>query len=166
MPVSAFSRRREFLARPDFAFYSSVTRTSSWARIPSIRVSPTGMNHMPAPVLLVDDDEFARSFVRTVLERAGFEVHEAEDVAGALSTARTASPHAVITDWNLPDGNGGALARTLHLSESNLPVILITGEAAGTEPLVDDACGEFSAILHKPFAPSALERAIQVALSQ
>jgi DNA-binding response OmpR family regulator len=119
---------------------------------------------MPTPVLLVDDDEFARSFVRTVLERAGFEVHEAEDVAGALSTARTTNPYAVITDWNLPDGNGGALARTLHLDESKLPVILITGEAAGTEPMVDEACSEFSAILHKPFAPSALEKAIQAAI--
>ncbi len=119
---------------------------------------------MPIPVLLVDDDEFARGFVRTVLERAGFEVHEAEDVAAALSTARRANLRAVVTDWNLPDGNGGALARSLHVNESHLPVILITGEAAGSEPLVDEACGEFSAILYKPFAPSVLEKAIHAAI--
>jgi DNA-binding NtrC family response regulator len=122
------------------------------------------MEVMPTPVLLVDDDEFARGFVRTVLERAGYEVHEAEDVAAALAAARTAFPHVVVTDWNLPDGNGGALARALHVDESNLPVILITGEAPGVEPLMDEASGEFSAILHKPFAPSVLEKAIHSAI--
>ena len=121
---------------------------------------------MPTPVLLVDDDEFARSFVRTVLERAGFEVHEAEDVAAALSTARSANPRAVVTDWNLPDGNGGVLARSLHSDESNLPVILITGEAEGAEPLVEQASGEFTAILYKPFSPSVLEQAIHAAIQR
>jgi DNA-binding NtrC family response regulator len=119
---------------------------------------------MPTPVLLVDDDEFARTFVRTVLERAGYEVHEAEDIAAALAAARITIPRAVVTDWNLPDGNGGSLARTLHVDESGLPIILITGEAPGAESLVEEVSGEFSAILHKPFAPSVLEKAIYSAI--
>lgn len=118
---------------------------------------------MPLPVLLVDDDEFARSFVRTVLERAGYEVREAEGVSEALTSVRGASPHAVVTDWNLPDGNGGTLARSLHLEESNLPVILITGESAGSQPM-EESRGEFTAILYKPFSPSVLEKAILAAV--
>ena len=119
---------------------------------------------MPTPILLVDDDEFARSFVRTVLERAGFEVLEAEDVAAALKAVRHLHPKAVVTDWNLPDGDGGELARTLHNREAELPVILITGAAAGSEPKVDEAQGEFSSILYKPFSPSTLEKAVRAAI--
>ena len=66
---------------------------------------------MNASVLLVDDDEFARCFVRTVLQRAGYEVHEAVDVAGALAVAPVENPVAVVTDWNLLDGNGEKRAR-------------------------------------------------------
>lgn len=121
---------------------------------------------MSPSVLLVDDDEFARGFVRLVLERAGFDVHEAEDVATALSAARASRIQAVVTDWNLPDGNGGMLARTLHANASTLPIILITGEGPGCEPMVAEASDQFSAILHKPFSPSLLAAALQIAVNQ
>jgi DNA-binding response OmpR family regulator len=109
----------------------------------------------------VDDDEFARNFVRVVLERSGFEVHEAEDVAAAMLSANSLDLAAVVTDWNLPDGDGRDLARHLHEKSAALPVILITGDAIGMEMFGPDS--EFTAILHKPFSPSALERAVRVA---
>jgi DNA-binding response OmpR family regulator len=115
---------------------------------------------MPTQVLLVDDDEFARSFARTVLERAGFEVHEAEDIAAALATAESLHPTAVVTDWNLPDGNGGHLARSLHATSEQLPVILVTGSDTDSDS-EEEAIREFVSILHKPYSPSALEKAIR-----
>jgi DNA-binding response OmpR family regulator len=114
-----------------------------------------------ARILLVDDDEFARSFVRVVLERSGFEVHEAEDVAAAMNSAKSLDLAAVVTDWNLPDGDGRELARHLHEKSAALPVILITGDLIGLE--TDGVDQLFTAILHKPFSPSALEEAIRVA---
>lgn len=119
---------------------------------------------MRTAVLLVDDDEFARGFVRSVLERAGFEVHEAEDLATAFDLARTHPPRAVVTDWNLPDGNGGDLARRLRGEAQDLPIILVTGESPAADPLLSFVGNEFRAILHKPFAPSALESAIRAAV--
>jgi DNA-binding NtrC family response regulator len=118
-------------------------------------------------VLLVDDDEFARGFVRAVLERAGFEVHEFEDVAKAISSASLLDPAVVITDWNLPDGDGGELARRLHQRVADLPVILITGDAHKIEECVsEELLREFTTILHKPFPPSAIEKAIHEAIGQ
>jgi DNA-binding response OmpR family regulator len=119
---------------------------------------------MRFPVLLVDDDEFARCFVRMVLERAGYEVHEADDAAGALALAEAENPVAVITDWNLLDSNGGDLARSLHDYCPSLPIILITGEAEGSSLLAGDAMSEFTSILYKPFPPSALEKTIRAAI--
>ena len=43
---------------------------------------------LPCPVLLVDDDEFARGFAHAVLVRAGFEVYDADGVAAAVAADR------------------------------------------------------------------------------
>jgi two-component system chemotaxis response regulator CheY len=118
---------------------------------------------MPSRVLLVDDDEFARAFARTVLERAGFEVVEAEDVASAIATASESDPAAVVTDWHLPDGDGGTLARNLHHLRAMLPVIVVTGDIAGIESHPEIA-PRFAGVLSKPYVPSALEKAIREAL--
>jgi DNA-binding response OmpR family regulator len=133
---------------------------------------PQGLNlpisggaHLSTRILLVDDDEFARNFVRVVLERSGFEVHEAQDVAAAMLSAKSLDLDAVVTDWNLPDGNGRVLARHLHEKSAELPVILITGDVVGADVLGSELESEFTAILHKPFSPSALERAVRVAMT-
>jgi DNA-binding response OmpR family regulator len=118
---------------------------------------------MSARVLLVDDDEFARAFARTVLVRAGFEVIEADNVASAIASASSINPAAVVTDWNLPDGDGGTLARSLHQISAVLPVILVTGDTAEIESQPAIAL-KFDTILTKPFTPSALEHAIHKAL--
>jgi DNA-binding NtrC family response regulator len=121
---------------------------------------------MRSPILLVDDDEFARCFARTVLERAGYQVHEAGDIAGALAVAGALTPVAVVTDWNLPDGNGGELARILHEISEALPIVLITGEPDAAELLPRESIDEFTSIVHKPFSPSALERSVRAAIQQ
>jgi CheY-like chemotaxis protein len=119
---------------------------------------------MRSAILLVDDDEFARCFARTVLERAGYRVYEADAIASALAVASSLTPVAVVTDWNLPDGNGGDLARILHEDSEALPVVLITGDAA--ELLPRELIDEFTSIVHKPFSPSALERSVRTAIQQ
>ena len=118
---------------------------------------------MLAQVLLVDDDEFARGFARMVIERAGFEVVEAEDVAGGIA-ADSRNFSVVVTDWNLPDGHGGELARALHARSKELPVILVTGDSDPAEYMPDGIIREFDSILRKPYSPSALEKAIRNAI--
>jgi CheY-like chemotaxis protein len=119
---------------------------------------------MRSIILLVDDDEFARCFTRTVLERAGYQVQEADDIAGALAVVGAVTPAAVVTDWNLPDGNGADLARILHETFESLPAVLVTGdlEAAEQPASVD----EFTSIISKPFSPSVLEKALRTAIQE
>ena len=120
---------------------------------------------MRSQVLLVDDDEFARGFARAVIERAGFDVIEAENVAEG-SAVDWRSLTAVVTDWNLPDGHGGELARSFHVRSEKLPIILVTGDAASPGDIPDGMGREFVAILRKPYPPSALERAIRSAIER
>jgi two-component system phosphate regulon response regulator PhoB len=120
---------------------------------------------MPNHILLVDDDDFARGFVRAVLERAGFEVREAEGLEDALSMTRARQPKAVVTDWHLLDGNGGELANSLREMAPRLPVILITADADRIEQFQEAEKLEFASILRKPFSPSALETAIRAAIA-
>ncbi len=121
---------------------------------------------MRSVILLVDDDEFARCFARTVLERAGYEVHEANDIASALAIVGSLTPIAVVTDWNLPDGNGGDLARILHVDSEALPIVLITGESDAAIMLPRESLDEFASIVSKPFSPSVLEKTVRAAIQQ
>lgn len=120
---------------------------------------------MTIRVLLVDDDEFARHFARIVLNRAKCEVYEAEDVASALSVLDDFGPDVVVTDWNLPDGDGASLARQVHEKLASLPVILVTGDGIDLKmnPGTDL---EFVSVLHKPYPPSSLERSLRSAIDR
>ena len=57
-------------------------------------------------VLLVEDSPTARRILALTLEMLGYATVEAEDVKGAIAAFDRESPTIVITDWNLPDGDG------------------------------------------------------------
>jgi two-component system chemotaxis response regulator CheY len=64
--------------------------------------TPTGR------VLVVDDQDTIRSFVRAVLEDEGYVVAEAANGQEALTVARTAMPALILLDIHMPvlDGHG------------------------------------------------------------
>ena len=113
---------------------------------------------MRSTILVVDDDDFTRQYIRTVLERAGWGVAEAASSAAALAL-RPVEPFALAAiDFNLPDGNGRQLARDLRRQHPVLPLLLLSGDADC------DTAGLFVAALQKPFRPKELERAVAAAL--
>jgi CheY-like chemotaxis protein len=68
----------------------------------------------PAPaILIVDDHDGFRRFVRGLLEAAGFTVAEAATGAEATEAARTVRPGLVLLDIQLPDFDGFEVARRL-----------------------------------------------------
>ncbi len=116
---------------------------------------------MHSTVLLVDDDDFARHFSRVVLERAGYRIIEATEIATALKLAREVHPSVALVDYFLPDGNGVGLARQLHQEDPKLPILLVSGD---TEQFKDSKIpNEFSAMIQKPFTPATLIKAIVTA---
>jgi DNA-binding response OmpR family regulator len=65
-------------------------------------------------VLVVeDDDRVARGLVRA-LDRAGYRVVRAADVAGAHALIDEQVPDLALVDMGLPDGHGGAVLRRLR----------------------------------------------------
>jgi CheY-like chemotaxis protein len=58
-----------------------------------------------ATILIVDDNEGMRDFLRTALERAGHNVIEAANGFGALELLHQ-SPNVVVTDIIMPDMEG------------------------------------------------------------
>ena len=59
-------------------------------------------------VLVADDDPQMRRLIRTVLEREGYDVHEAADGLDALDALDKGTPDLVLLDMGMPrlDGLG------------------------------------------------------------
>jgi CheY-like chemotaxis protein len=64
-------------------------------------------------LLVVDDDSYTRSALRTLLGGRGWEVNLAATVAEGLAQLDPA-PLCVILDLNLPDGHGESILRTIR----------------------------------------------------
>ncbi len=81
----------------------------------------------PAPaILIVDDHDGFRTFVRGMLEAAGFTVAEAATGAEATEAARTFRPGLVLLDIQLPDFDGFEVARRLTADPAGGPVVVLT----------------------------------------
>lgn len=81
---------------------------------------------MTATVLIVDDEETARSFIHEALSDADYEALEAGDLKSAHEVLDTGSADIVLLDLNLPDGSGMTLLDRISRENPSPPVILIT----------------------------------------
>ncbi|HUG39095.1 MAG TPA: ATPase, T2SS/T4P/T4SS family [Longimicrobiales bacterium] len=83
-----------------------------------------------APILVVDDDPEDRLLVRTLLQKHGFRVEEAEDGEEALRLIGMGDSHAlVVLDLEMPNVDGREVLHRLRSTGSTiaLPVIVLTG---------------------------------------
>jgi DNA-binding response OmpR family regulator len=117
-------------------------------------------------VLLVEDDEGVRNFVREVLAQAGFAVLPAAD-AGEAARLFGTDPHRVdlvLTDVVMPGRTGPELAAELRLARPGLPVLFMSAFTGGngTDP---GPLPPGSALLEKPFGPDRLLRAVAAVLA-
>jgi DNA-binding NarL/FixJ family response regulator len=88
-------------------------------------------------------------FRRCVPPGTAVQIHEAHDAASALVKARETPPDVIVLDYNLPVGNGVALARELKAAGVEAKYVLLT---ANTQRAVVQAAQDvgFHAILEKP----------------
>ena len=79
-------------------------------------------------VLLVEDVEDTRLFMRLELERHGFIVFEAADGRSAVHTAASERPDIILMDLTLPVMDGFAAARLIRKNRSlkEVPIIAVT----------------------------------------
>ncbi len=117
-------------------------------------------------VLLVDDEEMVRAFLRELLEGWGLTVASAADgrEAQALFAADPAAFDVVLTDLTMPHLTGLELAREIRRLSPATPVLLFSGYAGGVGGGVLRAAGVL-AVLPKPVEPASLYAALAQALS-
>lgn len=118
-----------------------------------------------ARILLTEDDEAVRSFVKRALELDGHQVEAVEDGGQAVETlARTKEEFdLLLSDIKMPVMDGIALALHAARDFPTMPILLMTGfadqreRANGLDSLVQD-------IITKPFSLADIRRAVRDAL--
>jgi DNA-binding response OmpR family regulator len=84
---------------------------------------------MSGMILLVEDNERIQANNKAVLERNGYAVRLAMNLAEARKELADATPDAIVLDITLPDGNGLDFLRELRQT-SQIPVLLLTAFGA------------------------------------
>jgi CheY-like chemotaxis protein len=118
----------------------------------------------PVAILLVDDDEAIRSYVRPILQQQGFHVIEASDGAEALkvASAYADSVDLLLTDVIMPKVNGLVLAQRLLQERPDIGVLYMSGYV---EKSILLATHPESILIQKPFTPDALIAAVRQILA-
>ncbi|MCM8594833.1 two-component system response regulator KdpE [Accumulibacter sp.] len=121
------------------------------------------MNAIPSPrVLLIEDEQPIRRFIRLAVEEEGCQVTEAETIAGGLIEAGTRNPDLLILDLGLPDGNGIDLIRDLR-GWSDLPVLILSARSQEQDKIaaLDAGADDY---LTKPFGVGELRARVRAML--
>ncbi len=118
-------------------------------------------------ILLVEDEEAVRKFVKTTLSSRGFSVLESSGGMEALSLISNGEAWAdlVITDVIMPGMSGRQLAEQIRRFLPRTKILFISGYTGGAM----DAHGgepEVSPLLQKPFGPEELVRKVRAVLDQ
>jgi DNA-binding NtrC family response regulator len=113
-------------------------------------------------ILVVDDEEMVRTYVRAVLERENYSVVDFSGAREALAglSAIGSRIDAAISDITMPGMNGIDFARELLLRLPGTPVLMISGSS--DFPV---AAGRGWSFLAKPFGPAALVAQVRGLLS-
>jgi CheY-like chemotaxis protein len=114
-----------------------------------------------ATILIVDNDPDLRRVISLRLSRAGYSCVEAGTGAQALSEWRRRSFDVVVSDLNMPSGDGIALADALQRDEA-VPIIFITGFREDFKRRLRRVNNV--SLLEKPFDPSVLIDLIEATL--
>jgi len=118
-----------------------------------------------ASILVIDDDDSVRALVRSILEREGHQVREAENGETGLTLYRDKPADLVITDIMMPGRDGMEVTLALTQEFLNARVIAITGETGNHNFLNVAKLFGARRILQKPFGVEDLRQAVRFTLS-
>lgn len=80
-------------------------------------------------ILVVDDDQRVRDFLRYHMQEEGFTVYEAEDGFKAVDLAREIKPSVIVLDTVMPGMDGYEVLETLKEDQAteHIPVVILSG---------------------------------------
>jgi DNA-binding response OmpR family regulator len=120
---------------------------------------------MAKRVLVVDDHQPTRTFVRTVLEAEkgeSYEVVEADSGTACLKAFDSRGPFdLVMLDVGLPDMDGYAVCKALRSVDKKVPIIFVTGRGEMKDFGAGREAGSDSYIV-KPIARAALRSTVML----
>ena len=118
----------------------------------------------PRPkVLVVDDEDMIRSYIKRVLESKGYQVLSAASAKEGFELYQGHHPGVVLTDILMTDKDGIEFISQLKQLDSNAHIIAMSGGGRmgpDSPYLMTALMLGAEAALHKPFAPGTLLRQI------
>ncbi len=112
-------------------------------------------------ILFVDDEEVLAKIGKRILEKRGYEVTIFTYSVEALKIF-CQTPYKfdmVITDYNMPQMNGGQLAIKIKEIRKTIPVILVTGCGDFTEDNITE--GGIDGLIVKPYQQKVIVALVQ-----
>jgi DNA-binding NarL/FixJ family response regulator len=111
--------------------FASLTRLRAECRL-TLSLNDQGIRHMRTRFLLVDDSDFVRRSLRTVLQ-ANLEWEicgEASNGKDAIAAFKELRPHVVILDFKMSGMNGIEVARRMREIAPATPIVMFTEHAS------------------------------------
>ena len=120
-----------------------------------------------AKILVVEDEPEIRILVKTMLEKAGYSVVEAEDGEAALRLVNEEEPDLVLLDVMIPCIEGWEVCRRIRENEATrrIPIIMVTVRTTDEDIQRSVECGA-NAHINKPFDQRELLDTIKKLLSE
>ena len=115
---------------------------------------------MAKNILIVDDEDVVRNYVRRALASRGWEMSEANNGAAALAIVEQRDFDAVICDLKMPDMRGEEVIKRIRVLRPAMKIIAITGSVSNlTTPIVPGV--ELEGFLIKPFGIDEIRNLIE-----
>ena len=109
-------------------------------------------------VMIADDDELVRGFLRRCFERAGCEVEDFSSGAALLEGFSRRAPDLIVSDFNMPGAlNGLKACQAIRRAQPSANIVFITGDPANV-PVIREA--GFERVLAKPFDIEDLDKLV------
>jgi len=121
------------------------------------RSGPGGSTQQGPVVLIVDDDERVREYVRVNLEMEGYAVREARNAEEGLGVLEEVSPDLILLDVMMPEVDGWEMLRRVQERHGvgAIPVVMFSGKVNERSAAEASARGA-QAFVGKPFDPQQL----------
>jgi two-component system KDP operon response regulator KdpE len=114
-------------------------------------------------ILIIEDDEEIRRFLRTTLSADHYRLREATTAAEGLRLAVVRRPDVILLDLGLPDADGIEVIREVRKWNRNLPFIILSARSDERDKItaLDAGADDF---VNKPFAIGELLARVRAAL--